>query len=177
MKKLIINLVLILVGILIYFLQANFFTGFSIAGIKPNLFIVYILFISLFTNKVMSISYSLFWGTFLDVIYNEKIAIYLGAFLCISFISILFEKNFSKDSRMTIMFMVFGLTIIYEVIVLIFRYVLYSINLDILSFIKILTIEIVYNILITIIIYPMFQSFGYSLENEYKGNKIITRYF
>ena len=50
MKKIFINLILIVIGFVIYFLQSNFFNWFSIAGVKPNLFIVYILFIGLFYN-------------------------------------------------------------------------------------------------------------------------------
>ena len=32
-------------------------------------------------------------------------------------------------------------------------------------------------LIIVIILYPLIQKFGYSIENEYKGNKILTRYF
>ena len=75
------------------------------------------------------------------------------------------------------MFMVFGTTIIFEVITYFITYMLYSINVEVLSVIKILIVEISYNILVTIIIYPLMQKFGYYMENEYKGNKILTRYF
>ena len=75
------------------------------------------------------------------------------------------------------MFMVFGTTIIFEVITYFITYMLYSINVEVLSFIKILIVEIIYNILVTIIIYPLMQKFGYYMENEYKGNKILTKYF
>ena len=89
----------------------------------------------------------------------------------------MFNKNFSKDSRITIMFMVFGTTIIFEVLVYFIKYVLYSTNIEVLNFIEILIVEVIYNILITIIIYPLIQKFGYYIENTYKGNKILTRYF
>lgn len=75
------------------------------------------------------------------------------------------------------MFMVFGTTAIFEIITYIMNYVLYSTNLEIISFIKILVVEIIYNIIITIILYKPMQKFGYYIENEYKGNKILTRYF
>ena len=75
------------------------------------------------------------------------------------------------------MFMVFGTTIVFEVLSYFINYVMYSINIEILKFIEILIIEVIYNILITIIIYPLIQKFGYYIENEYKGNKILTRYF
>ena len=50
MKKLVINIFLILTIFIIYFLQSNFFTWFNIAGIMPNLFVVIVLFIGLFAK-------------------------------------------------------------------------------------------------------------------------------
>ena len=89
----------------------------------------------------------------------------------------IFDKNFSKDSRMTIMLMVAGITASYEIIIYFLNYFILNGNLEILEFLKILLIEIIYNIIITIIIYPLIKKFGYYIENEYKGNKILTRYF
>ena len=52
-----------------------------------------------------------------------------------------------------------------------------GINIEILAFIQILLVEIVYNIILTIIIYPIIQLTGYDVEEEFKGSKILTRYF
>lgn len=177
MKKFLINLILIVIGFVIYFLQSNFFSWFSIAGVKPNLFIVYILFIGLFGNKSMGIIYGAGVGIFLDLIFKEKVGQNLLGLALIGIIATIFDKNFSKDSRITMMFMVFGSTVIFEVASYFINYIIYSINLELVNFIKILVIEVVYNILITIIIYPLIQKFGYYIENEYKGNRILTRYF
>ena len=177
MKKFLINIALILIGFIIYFLQANFFSWFTIFGIKPNLFIIYILFIGLFGNRGMGIIYGSITGIFLDLLFEEKIGVNLITLSLIGIIATIFDKNFSKDSRITIMFMVFGTTIIFEIVSYFTRYILYSINVEVLNFIKILLVEIVYNILITIVVYPLIQKFGYYIENEYKGNRILTRYF
>ena len=177
MKKVLINLALILIGFVIYFLQANFFSWFTIGGIRPNLFVIYILFIGLFGNQIMGIVYGAVWEIFLDLVYKTNVGINLAGLVLIGLIAILFNKNFSKDSRITIMFMVFGTTIIFEILTYFISYVLYSTNVEILSFLKILIVEVIYNILITIIIYPALQKFGYYIENTYKGNKILTRYF
>ena len=177
MKKAFINLILILMGFVIYFLQSNFFSWFTISGVKPNIFIIYILFIGLFGNKSMGLVYGAIFGIILDLLFKEKIGSNLIGLTLIGVIAIIFDKNFSKDSRITIMFMVFGSTIIFEVITYLINYVLYSVNIEILNFIKILIIEVIYNIIITIIIYPLMQKFGYYIENEYKGSKILTRYF
>lgn len=177
MKKTLINLTLILIGFVIYFLQSNFFSWFTIAGVKPNLFIIYILFIGLFGTKSMTVIYSSIFGIILDLIFEERVGINFIGLITIGVIAMIFNKNFSKDSRITIIFMVFASTVLFELIVYFINYILYSINLEILYFIRTLIVEIIYNVLIVIIIYPLIQKFGYYIENEYKGNKILTRYF
>lgn len=177
MKKVIINVVLILLTFVIYFLQSNFFNWFTIAGIMPNLFIILVLFIGLFGNRSMAIVYSCTLGIVLDLLFEEKVGVNLIGFVLVGIIATIFDKNFSKDSRATIMFMVFGSTIFFEIVTYFMSYVLYSVNMEVFKFIVILIVEVIYNILITIIAYPLIQKFGYYIENEYKGNKILTRYF
>lgn len=177
MKKFVINIVLILIIFVIYFLQSNFFNWFTISGVMPNLFVVFVLFVGLFANKMMGTIYGMVLGLILDVLFRQKIGVSFIALGLVGFLATIFDKNFSKDSRMTIMVMVAGLTFLYEVIVYFANVIIYSTNIEILSFSKILIIEIIFNLFITIIIYPLIQKFGYYIENELKGNKILTKYF
>ena len=87
------------------------------------------------------------------------------------------DKTFSKDSRLIIIVMGAISTIIYEVILYIMQYAIMKINVEILQFINILLVEIIYNVLIIIILYPLMKMTGYEIENEIKGDKILTRYF
>ena len=177
MKKLVINLFLILIIFIIYFLQSNFFTWFNIAGIMPNVFIIFVLFIGLFTNKTVGTAYGVVIGLILDLLFSQKIGIQAVTLGLVGFLAAIFDKNFSKDSRMTIMLMVLGSTVIVEVLNYLLAYMFMNINVEIVNFVKILAIEVIYNMILTIIIYPLIQKFGYDIENEYKGNKILTRYF
>lgn len=177
MKKVIINISLIITVFVLYFLQSNFFNWFVIAGVMPNLFIIFILFIGLFSNKTTGIVYGLAVGMLLDLAIGKQIGINMVGLGVIGLLAALFDKNFSKDSRATIMFMVMGATIIFEVIVYLANVIILTNNIEILNFIKILSVEVIYNIILTIILYPLMQKFGYYMENEYKGNKILTRYF
>ncbi len=68
-------------------------------------------------------------------------------------------------------------TISAETVMYIANYVIQNLNIDLLTFAKILGIETLYNMILSIILYPLIQRFGYYIENEYKGNKILTRYF
>ena len=104
----------------------------------------------------------------LDLFIGRKVGITAIMLGTVGFIGGMFDKNFSKESRITIIIMVVASTFIYEI---------YGYSIEIISFIKILLIETLYNIIITIILYPLIQKFGYAIEEEYKGNKILTRYF
>ena len=177
MKKFIMNIFIILAAFIIYFLQANFFNWFTLSGIMPRLFVIFILFIGLFSNRITGVVYGVVIGGILDLVIGTQIGINAVGLGIIGFLAATFDKNFSKDSRATIMFMVLGATFIYEIIVYILNYIVFSTNIEIINFVRILAIEIIYNLILVIILYPLMQKFGYAIENEYKGNKILTRYF
>lgn len=49
--------------------------------------------------------------------------------------------------------------------------------IEIIPFIKIVAIEILYNSILVIILYPIMQKVGYNIEEIFKGSNILTRYF
>lgn len=177
MKKVLTNLAIIVVFLIIYFLQANFFTGFTIAGVMPNLFIILILFIGLFMGKTLAVIYGVAFGILLDVFIGKTIGITSIMLAVVGVIAIIFDKNFSKDSRMSIMIIVAISTVIYEIGIYLLSHLLLETQIEILPFIKILAIEVVYNVILTIIIYPIMQLVGYDIEEEFKESKILTKYF
>ena len=157
MKRFIINFSLIIIAFFIYFLQENFFDWFTIAGVMPNLFIIYILFIGLFSGRNKGTVYGLAVGLMLDIIIGNRMGIYTITLGGVGFIAGVFAKNFSKDSRMTIMLMVAGVTFVYEIIVYLLNYFILDSNLELWVFFRILIIEVIYNIILTIIIYPLLK--------------------
>jgi len=143
----------------------------------PNLFVIYVLFIGLFASRTVGTIYGVAVGIILDLLLGSQVGINAVTLGVVGFLAGVFDKNFSKDSRMTIMLMVFGSTFLVEVLNYLLDYMFLVINVEIGSFLVILAIEIVYNLILTIILYPLIQKSGYYIENEYKGNKILTRYF
>lgn len=75
MKKVLSILIIFITFVIIYFLQANFFTWFNIAGIKPNLFIILALFIGVFIGKVYGITIGIVLGLLLDFFIGKVIGI------------------------------------------------------------------------------------------------------
>ncbi len=177
LKKTISILGIILTFFILYFLQINFFSWFNIAGVKPNLFVVLVLCLGLFINKNIAIIFGFIIGIYLDILTGRQIGISAVIYALIGFLGGYFDKNFSKESKITILLMVAGSTIIFETIVYIYTIARNQIPLQLFGFVKILLIEVVFNVLLTIILYPLIKKLGYSLENIFKKKRALTRYF
>lgn len=177
MKKVMSIFLLVISFFIIYFLQANFFTWFTIAGIKPNLIIIFVLFLGLFASKKIGIIFGIIFGFYIDIIIGRQIGISGIILGIIGLLGEYLDKNFSKESKITIIIMLMGCTIFYELGCYIFNIITLNLELELIEFTKILLIEILYNAIITIIIYPLMQKVGHNLEEIYKTKKILTRYF
>ena len=177
MKKVVSIVILIISFFIIYFIQSNFFTWFTIAGVEPNLFVIFILFIGLFAGKKLGIVLGIIFGFYIDVIIGRQIGISGIMLGIIGLLGEYLDKNFSKESRVTIMLMMAASTVIYEVGCYIFNLITLDMNLEIISFIRILCLEVIYNLILVIILYPLIQKLGHALEEVFKTKNILTRYF
>lgn len=177
MRKFAIIVSLIIAFFIIYFLQVNIFSSFTIAGISPNLFVIYILFIGLYATQFWGISFGVAFGLILDLIFGKTIGVSAVMLCVIGYLGSYFDKNFSKESRLTIIFMVIGATIVYEFGVYFINSIILEFDRELLYFTKIVVVEVLYNILLTIILYPLIQKLGYVVDRNFKHNNIMTRYF
>lgn len=116
-------------------------------------------------------------GIYLDLLAGSQIGISALMYVAIAFLGGYFDKNFSKESKMTILLMVAGSTLLYEIAVYIYTIVRNAIPLEFWGFLKIVLIETLFNVLLTIILYPLIKNVGYYLEETFKQKKFLTRYF
>lgn len=68
-------------------------------------------------------------------------------------------------------------TLVCEIISYILQIILFKLSFEIGSFIKIILIEVLFNSMIIIIIYPIIQKAGILLEKVFTESKILTRYY
>ncbi len=177
MKKFLVILGIFFTFFILYFLQANFFTWFTIGGVMPNLFVIFILFIGLFIGKKLGLVFGILFGIYLDFLVGKSIGISGVMLGIIGFLAEYVDKNFSKDSRITMMLIVIVSTLFYETGYYIFQIIRWSIPIEILPFIKILAIETLFNVILVIILYPLLQKVGYWVEGIFKNQNVLTRYF
>jgi len=75
MKKTLSIIIIFITFIFIYLLQSNFFNWFNIAGVKPNLFIVFSLIIGIFIGKIYGVSVGIISGLLLDLFIGKVLGI------------------------------------------------------------------------------------------------------
>ena len=177
MKKTITIFALSITFMIIYFLHINFFNYFTIAGVKPNLFVILVLFIGLYAGKRMGTAFGIGIGLIIDSVGSSVIGGSAVALGLVGFLGGYLEKNFSKDSKITVILMCILSTASYETFIYLYNGLILVSNIEIFLFIKILFIELLYNTLLTIIIYPLMQKLVYKMEGVFKKHQILTRYF
>ena len=177
MKKFFLGILAYIIFLILYFIQTNFFSWFTIAGISPNIFIIFILFLGLFTDNIFSVVLGLITGITLDFAGAKTIGITALMFCTIAIIASYFDKNFSKENKISIIVMIVGMTVIFEGATYFLNAFIMDITLESVAFLKILAIEVLYNVLLSLIFYGLIMKMGYKIEKSFKHKNILTRYF
>ena len=68
-------------------------------------------------------------------------------------------------------------TFVCEIVSYIFQIIIFRLSIEILPFLKIILIEIIFNSLLIIILYPIIKKACLKLERTFTEDKILTRYY
>ena len=143
----------------------------------PNLIVVFVLFIGLFIGNKTGAIFGIIFGIVIDLNLGKTVGVTSVLLAIIGLFGEYLDKNFSKDSRVTIIVMSAISTLVYEVCTYAISIFQAGVIPEILTFTLTLLVEILFNTMLIIIIYPLMKKLGYYLEEQYKGKKILTRYF
>lgn len=171
MKKIKDIIIIFLIFILIYLLQINIFNKFTIFNVKPNLFIIFIFSIGIKYNKLFSTLVGVIAGFILDLLIGSKIGINMISLGALGYTTSYMSELLFSENKLTNILIIFISTILFEILKYLLNIILLNINIEIKSFIFIVILEAIYNILIFIIIYPLWRVIlGKNKNNE---NKLI----
>ncbi len=151
-KKLLVSLIVfILICIAIWF-QVNFLNIFTFFNTPANLAIVFICGIGLLSGKISGALVGACYGIIMDLLFGKSIGVYLLIYTLLGIVSGELSRGFSKDNRMSIIYMVAALTIATEILTLFIFAVIYNYNLEFYAIKKIL-LETIYNMIIARILF------------------------
>lgn len=177
MKKALTVIGIILTFFFIYFLQLNFFSWFNIAGIKPNLFVIYIIFLSTFIGKKRGIVIGIILGLYIDIVNGRILGLTAIMYVLIAIFSDVMNKNVSSDTKITMIFIIALGTFLYELGYYFLSMWKLSINVEIVQFMKIVWVEVLFNSILTIILYPVIQKVGTLISDIFNKKSFLSTYF
>ena len=177
MKKTLTLILLALALFVTYLLQFTIFAKYTIFNVLANIIIIFFIFLSTYTNKIYSYFFAIIYGILVDIRYSNPVGGTAFAFIILIEITVRLNLLLYINSRLATMIKVFIITIIYELIKHILRVVILSFDIEIIEFLKIVSIQATYNMLIIMVIYPLFKYAGELTSEILNKKNILTRYF
>ena len=117
------------------------------------------------------------FGLYIDIINGRLVGISAILLCLIGFFAEYMYKNISNDNKVTMILIVAFNTVFFETIGYIISMWRLSVTGEFFEFIKILGIETFYNIIITIIIYPIIQKTSIWLLDVFKNKNLTNKIF
>ena len=140
-------------------LQGSVLPFFEFLVFLPNPALVSVVVIAIFKDKYYGAFFGLAMGLFQDLLFGEAIGVYALIYFLIGY-GVGVIKNFINNKNIVVAFMFSGIsTIIYNLMYFLAMYFLSKrIPLSV-AFIRIFSIEILYNAILAIVIYKIFSRF------------------
>lgn len=167
-KKLLVSLIVfILICVAIWF-QVNFLNIFTFFDTAANLAIVFICGVGLLSGKTPGTLVGAFYGILLDLLFGKSLGVYLLLYGLLGFASGEMSRGFSKDNRMSILYMVAIFTVVTEIATIVLFALIYNYNLEFFVMKKIL-LETVYNVILARILFKPLTSLS-EIVNKCKNS-------
>lgn len=159
-KKLLVSLIVfILICIAIWF-QINFINVFTFFGTAANLGIVIVVGIGLISGKIPGALTGAAYGFLTDVIFAKSVGAYFLIYTLLGFTSGEMSRGFSKDNKMSMVYMVALFTVVTELVTNLLFILLYGYNLEIVAFLKMIIKETVYNMILARLLFKPMTGLG-----------------
>lgn len=153
MRK-IIGFILIFILILTsMFVQSNMLNKVEIFGIRPNLLLVIVVTISLWYGLYVGSIFGAIFGLIADSWFSLNFGKYIIMFTLISILVGYFNKNYKKENIITLVYLVFNVTIIFELLIAIKSVIVNKEMFNLFVLLKVQIVSLAFNILLACVMY------------------------
>lgn len=177
MRKALTIIILILALLLVNILQFTIFQKYTMFNVIANIIIIFFMFLATYTNKTYSYILAIIYGFFIDIRYANPVGTTSFALIIVIELTIKLNLLLYINSRIATMLKVFLITLIFEFIRYLLRVIILSFNIEIIEFIKIVSVEAIFNMLILMVIYGGFKFLGERTDEIFNKKNVLTRYF
>ncbi len=151
-------LLIITLIIIVVFQSSNIIEGLKVGNIKPNIILLYVIYISLNTNIIVAQTIGFFAGIIEDILSQSLIGINALSKTLLAFFLNHFKTRIYTEKALSVIIVVFFTSILIRL----FYFLLIFIFVNKVNFyhsiLKIVIPEAVYNAAVSVIIFPLFRS-------------------
>ncbi len=160
MRKTLTSFIVFCVIGLTIFLQINLLQVITLNGTSANLGIILIASLGLICGEFVGGCTGAIYGLIYDILFGRAVGVYLSIYLLIGIISGKLNNNFSKENKVSMIFLISIITAIFEALLYGFFVFFRQYEVDLYNFAFIVVKEVIYNTLIVIILYKFLVWFG-----------------
>ena len=167
-KKLLVSLIVFMLICIAIWFQVNFLNIFTFFDTAANLAIVFICGIGLLSGKTSGALVGVTYGTLLDLLFGKSFGVYLLLYGLLGFASGEMSRGFSKENRMSMLYMVALFTIVTEIVTNLLFVFIYNYDLEI-FIVKKIFLETAYNVILARILFKPLTSLS-EIVNKCKNS-------
>ena len=168
MKRIICSFIMM---IILYLIQTTIFNKIAIAGIKPNVVIILVVFIGYTYGKIPGMLMGFFMGLFLDLTEADYIGYYAVIYLTIGYLVGFCNKLYNGDSILIPIGIVGVSDLVLNLLIFITGFLLRN-RLDLPYYImRIILPEAIYTMIVAALFYRIIDAIYFKLEAIGKGDE------
>lgn len=160
MRKTLTGIIIIFVIEIAIFLQANLLQTIPLNGTSANIGIILVASLGLICGKFVGGITGCIYGILYDISFGRAIGLYAGMYLLVGYFSGMFNKNFSKDNKVSMIFLISIITAVFETVAYIFLIMFRNYDFELQSMIFTIVKELIYNTILILILYKFLIGFG-----------------
>lgn len=165
MKRIIVNILFVLGCFL---LQCTLFQSWSLAGISPNLLIVFTSSIGFMRGKKEGLLVGFFSGLLIDVCYGQLMGFYALIYMLTGYVNGFFQSIFYDEDLKLPMILITVSDFMYGIIIYVFMFLLRNRRDFLYYLLHVIVPEVVYTVVITILLYRLILIVNRRLEASEK---------
>lgn len=165
-KKTLTVIYIILFIVLVYFLQLFVIDNKTLFGVKPNLILITVIVVSLWYGVYTGTFFALFIGAITDLIFGNTTGMFLVSYTITGAIAGLLQTSYRKENKLTLIYLTFIFTLIFEVIQYVEYLILTGNYSSIFYLIKQVLVSSVLNVIIVVIVYGVI----YKIMEKFESN-------
>ena len=153
MKKFLVGLTVFIIIVLSILIQINLLNIIPLAGVSANIGIILVAGIGLMCGRTFGGSIGAVYGLIIDIIFGKSLGLYLFLYMLTGYACGKIGRGVSRENKTTLVVVIGAVTILFEGLAYICGIIFYNYDFSILPIIGIIIKEVIYNIILTMILF------------------------